>query len=211
MKYEFTGEVKVWCGIRLKRFRAIATFAGIAKGEVGGWIEKEENLSQVSGDAWVYENARVYGNALVYGDARVYGNALVYGDARVSDHARVYGDARVYGNALVYGHAQVSGDALVYGDARVYGNALVYGHAQISDNASLVMVGPIGSRNAQLTVTADADIGVRFSTGCFTGSRDQFVAAVAKTHASGKFRQQYDLALALADCSIVAGVPDEAT
>lgn len=37
MKYEFTGEVKV----------------------IGGWIEKEENLSQV------------YGNARVYGDAQV--------------------------------------------------------------------------------------------------------------------------------------------
>lgn len=41
---------------------------------MGGYIEKEENLSQ-SGDAWVYGNAKVYGDAWVSGNAEVYGNA----------------------------------------------------------------------------------------------------------------------------------------
>jgi hypothetical protein len=54
------------------------------KGDKGGWIEKQSNLT---GDAWVYGDAWVSGNAEVFGDARVYGDALVYGDARV------YGDA----------------------------------------------------------------------------------------------------------------------
>jgi len=35
-------------------------------GDLGGWIEKDENLS---GDAWVYGDAQVYGDARVYGDA----------------------------------------------------------------------------------------------------------------------------------------------
>ena len=139
-KYCFTGETKVFAGITLKRIRALVSFGAVVKGELGGWIESESNLSQISGNAWVH------------------------------------------------------GDAWVSGNARVHGNA------------SLLTVGPIGSRNATLTVTADAKIGVRFSTGCFTGSRDQFVAAVAKDHPYGQFRQQYDLAVALADCSIVPGV-----
>lgn len=37
-------------------------------GELGGYVEKEENVSQ-DGNAWVYGNARVSGNAWVYGDA----------------------------------------------------------------------------------------------------------------------------------------------
>ena len=41
-----------------------------SSGEIGGWIECEENLSQ-SGDAWVSGNALVSGNARVYGDAEV--------------------------------------------------------------------------------------------------------------------------------------------
>ena len=63
-KFEFTGETQVWLGIKLHRIRAVAAIAafGVAAGDIGGWIEKEENLS-------------VYGNAWVYGDAQVSGNA----------------------------------------------------------------------------------------------------------------------------------------
>jgi carbonic anhydrase/acetyltransferase-like protein (isoleucine patch superfamily) len=114
----------------------------LSDGELGGYIEKEENLSQI-GDAWVSGSAQVYGNAQVYGDAQVFGDAQVYGNARVSGDAWVYGDAQVYGNARVsgdawvYGDAQVSGDARVYGDAQVSGSAQVYGNAQVSGDAQV--------------------------------------------------------------------------
>ena len=100
-KYEFTDETKEFCGVTLRRIRAKAAFGIVAKGEIGGWVEKENNL-QVSGDAWVYGDARVSGDAWVYGDARV------SGDAWVSGNARVYGNARVSGNALVSGNAAIN-------------------------------------------------------------------------------------------------------
>ena len=53
---------------------------------MGGYIEKEENLSQ-SGNAWVYGDARVSGNAKVSGDAEVSGDAKVSGNAEVSGNA----------------------------------------------------------------------------------------------------------------------------
>ena len=106
--FEFTGETKVFLGITLKRIKASVSFSTVIKGQIGGWIEKEENLS---GNAWVSGNAQVYGNAWVFGYARVYGNARVY------DNARVYGNAQVYGDAWVFGDAQVYGNAWVYGDA----------------------------------------------------------------------------------------------
>lgn len=53
---------------------------GVKKGDIGGYIEKEENLY---GNAWVFGNARVYGNAEVYGNARIFGNARVFDDAEV--------------------------------------------------------------------------------------------------------------------------------
>jgi hypothetical protein len=97
MKFEFTGEVKVFHGFELKRIRACVTFGDVRAGELGGWIKSEKNLS-ATGNSWVY------GNAKVYGDAEVYGNAKVYGDAEV------YGGAEVYGNAKVYGGAEVLGE-----------------------------------------------------------------------------------------------------
>ena len=96
-KYEFTGEIKVVFGINFKRIRAIINFGCVVAGEIGGWIECEENLSQ-SGNAWVYGDAWVSGNARVYGDASVSGNAMVYGDADVKkdDDYMVIGGAGRY-------------------------------------------------------------------------------------------------------------------
>lgn len=73
-KYELTGEVKVKFGVTFKRIRALIDFGNVKKGELGGFIEKEENLSHEN-NAWVSGNARVYGNARVSGNAEVSGNA----------------------------------------------------------------------------------------------------------------------------------------
>lgn len=59
-KYELTNETKIWCGKTLYRIKALKSFGNILKGELGGFIEKEDNLSQ-DGDAWVSGNARVSG------------------------------------------------------------------------------------------------------------------------------------------------------
>lgn len=52
-KYEFTGETKVFLNKTLHRIRAVVDFGTVHAGDVGGWIEKEENLNHC-GDAWVY-------------------------------------------------------------------------------------------------------------------------------------------------------------
>lgn len=51
-KYEFTGETKVMAGVTLKRIRALISFGFVAKGEIGGFIEDEKNLSH-GRNAWV--------------------------------------------------------------------------------------------------------------------------------------------------------------
>ena len=87
-KYELTEETKTLAdGTVLHRIRAVKDFAladgtEVLAGDLGGWIEKEYNLSH-GGDAWVYGDARVYGDAEVFGDALVYGYAEVCGDAEV--------------------------------------------------------------------------------------------------------------------------------
>ena len=145
-KYELTDETKTIAdGTVLHRIRAVRDFTlsdgtKVLAGDLGGWIEKEGNLSRV-GSAWVYGDACVYGDALVYGDAFVYGSARVYGDARVCGSsyvcgdARVCGSARVYGDAFAYGSARVCGDAFVYGSARVCGDAFVHGSARVYGDA----------------------------------------------------------------------------
>ena len=96
-KFELTANSKMHLGKKLFQIKALISFGNVEEGDLGGFIEKEDNLSQ-SGNAWVSGNARVYGDAWVSGNAEVSGNAWVYGNAEVSGNARVPGNAWVSGN-----------------------------------------------------------------------------------------------------------------
>ena len=145
-KYEFTDETIKVDGHTLHRIRAVRCFSDVKAGELGGWVEKEDNLSQmdnawIGGDAKVYGSAKVccdanvYGNAVVCGDAKVYGNAEVYDRAKVYDNARIYGDAEIYDDAKVYGFAEIWDNAFICDYAKVYGDAIVHNYAMVEDNA----------------------------------------------------------------------------
>ena len=218
-KYEFTGETKVVFGKTLHRIKALISFGSIKAGELGGWIEKEENLShdgntwvtgnaevsgnaRVSGDAWVTENARVSGNARVTGDARVTENAWVTGNARVTENARVSGNAEVSGNTWVTGNAEVSGGAWVTGNAEVSGGAWVTGNAWVTGIGTIFWIGGIGSRNGTTTFFACKDKKVRVSCGCFYGDLDEFAAKVQETHGDNDHAKVYMLAIEMAQTRI---------
>ena len=61
-KFELTSEFVTFLGKKLFRIKALISFGNVKEGELGGFVEKEENLDQ-SGNAWVSGDARVYGNA----------------------------------------------------------------------------------------------------------------------------------------------------
>ena len=76
-KYELTNETKTLAdGTVLHRIRALRDIPrfGVKAGELGGFVEGENNLSQ-DGDAWVSGDAKVFGDACVYGNACVSGSA----------------------------------------------------------------------------------------------------------------------------------------
>ena len=182
-KFELTTDTKTWIGRKLFRIRALISFGDVKEGELGGYIEKEENLDH-NGNAWVYGNALVCGNAQVYGNAQVSDNARVSGNAWVSDNAWVYDNARVSDNAWV------SDDALVSGDARVFGDARVSDNARVSDDADYTTIKGFGTefRTTTFFRCKGGSIGVR--CGCFYGNLDQFRDQVKRTR-EGKIAEEY--------------------
>jgi hypothetical protein len=104
------------------------------------------------------------------------------------------GNAWVFGNAQVYGNAWVSGNARVSGDARVYGDAQVCGDARVSGDASIMWISRIGSENGTLTVCTGKS-GLVAVRGCFSGSLDEFAAAVYDKHGGTQIADEYALAI----------------
>lgn len=119
----------------LRRIRAVRDMPeiGVKKGDPGGFIEWDFNLSHRN-QCWVYGNARVYACA------RVSGNAYLYQYAEAYDRARIFEDADVSGCAKVYGHAKVNGFVSIFDHAEVFDNAqicesaLVFRNTKVSGN-----------------------------------------------------------------------------
>ena len=204
-KYELTAETKVnFLGKTLFRIKALVSFGNVEAGELGGYIEKEENLSHY-GNAWVSGNARVSGNAEVCGNARVCGNAEVCGNARVCGNAWVSGNARVCGNAWVSGNARVCGNAEVCGNARVCGNAWVSGNAEVCGDADYTTIKGFGSCFRCTTFFRCKDKQVRVSCGCFYGTIPEFRAKVKETHGDTKIAKEYLMIADLMDMHFERG------
>ena len=185
-KFELTSEFNLnFFGRKFFRIKALVNIEryGVKAGDLGGWVEKEDNLSQ-SGNAWVSNNAEVSGNACVSGDAVVSGNAKVSGNACVS------GDAEVSGNAWVSGNAEVSGNACVSGDAWVSGNAEVSGNACVSGDADYAVIKGFGTVYRPTTFFRCHDGEVRVTCGCFYGTIDEFREQVKRTR-KGKVADEY--------------------
>ena len=134
-------------GVTLHRIMATRDSLHAKAGQLGGFVESEDNLG---GEAWVDDNAEVWGEAFVYcyayvsGNARVCGNARVYGKAQIYGHACVGVDARVYDNANVHEKAYVGGQAEVHGQAEVEGIAKVKDEAEVTGHARVLGWAKIG-------------------------------------------------------------------
>jgi len=189
-------------GVKLFQIKCTKSFKYAKEGDLGGYVEKDENLDQesdawvsgnaeVSGDAWVSGDARVSGDAWVSGNAEVSGDAWVSGNAEVSGNARVYGYAEVAGNARVAGNAWVAGNARVAGNAWVSGNARVYGYAEIDNNNKHCGFDCFGSANRHTHAYLTKENKVEITCGCFRGSIEEFEKRVEETHSGTIYEKQY--------------------
>lgn len=207
-KYEMTSNTKEFLGHKLFQIRALKDFDDVKAGDLGGYIEKEENLSH-DGNAWVYDNVKVYNNAKVFCDAQVHGDALIYSNARIFDKAKVYGNTWVCGNALIYDNAQIYDavqiyenvkiydnaqiydNASVYGNARVFGDAQVLGNALICDSADYICFKGFGSKSRNTTMFRTRNGNIIVKCGCFTGNLKEFSEKIKETHGNTKYAKEY--------------------
>ena len=114
------------------KIKALNSFADVAKGQTGGAVSSESNLSQF-GDCWIYDNGASVGNAKVHGNAKVYDNAVVAESGQVYDCAKIGGNSIVKGSAQVYDCARVLENAVVDGNSKIRGLMRVYGENCVKD------------------------------------------------------------------------------
>lgn len=119
-KFKLTDETREIDGVAAYRIQALQDFGDVQAGELGGFIEREENLAYEENDlSWVYDNSAVIG------DSRVMGNSTIDRDSSVKDSN--VSDSKVR-QSMVEG--STLNDTLLTKQAEVYDSSLddVYAH-----------------------------------------------------------------------------------
>ena len=169
-KYKLTDEFITMGYRKLYRIEALKDFSNVKKGEKGGFIESEDNLSQ-NGNCWVYKNAKVFENANIYGDAKIFENSIVSGNAKIYGYAKIYGNALIYENAVVCETAEVSEFAIVDG------NAMISGDATVVSNSDYIVFKNWWSSGRYFTWTRSNNM---WSVGCFYGTGEELIEKAYK-------------------------------
>ena len=86
--------------------------------------------------------------------------------------------------------ASIVGNSIIEG-LRAGANKCRFYNAKIESDADYIAIANIGSRNDTLTAYRCANSQTGVTTGCFTGSIDEFVAAVKDAHGDNKYAKDY--------------------
>ena len=133
-KYELTDETMKFYRnsddvYTLHRIRALRNFSDVKKGDLGGWVESESNLSQ-KGNCWIYDESKVFNNARICDGASVHDEATVYFGAIIQDNSKILNQASISGR-----YAHVAGNSIIKDNAVIM-NAIL-SNCNICDEAEI--------------------------------------------------------------------------
>ena len=126
----------------------------VKKGDLGGYVEKEENLSH-EGGCWIFEEAEVRDNARVEENARLVGRSLVKDNAVIKGYSCLATNAYVWGNAVLDGATQMKGYVSIGGNSTTNGYVCIHGECQVRGDSVLdghiFLNGTVVVENVKLT------------------------------------------------------------
>lgn len=203
-KFKLTDATKDFGGTKVHRIVAVKDFGNIRAGHLGGWIEKEENLTH-AGDCWIYDEGIVLNDACIRDNAQVRDEAVVSGYADVGRDAKVLDQAFVTDEVLVTDKAMVRDNAVICDESCIMGNALILNnsfvrnavvndHVCIQDNAVIIDA----TLNGHAYVCDDAVV-----------DSDVMIGGYSRLDRKSKLIQSEDYSAAFIRCSLLGIETDE--
>jgi hypothetical protein len=165
-KYRLTDERIEFDGRILFRIEALRNFGIVQKGELGGFVESEKNLSH-AGDCWLFQNTKACKKAWICENGRMFDESSATGSAKLFGSGVLSGQAKISSSDRIGGLARVSKQATVRGNVEITSRILLTGNALVESDTDYMSVSPwIGSQDV-LSVYRSANGVLECSTlGC---------------------------------------------
>ena len=168
-KYELTEdsrEIKIDEKIiKLHRIRALEDYSKVKKGDIGGWVESEDNLDLFCGYSWIYDDAIVCGNAIASGYCQIRENAIITDNAEIRDFAKISGNVKIFDNCIICKHAEIADNVIISGKCCISGETEVNKNVRISGNVFIHGYSSVITDNVQIMDNVEIDAVKDYTTG----------------------------------------------
>lgn len=184
-KYKLREDLYIYYhGKKLYRIEALKDFDDVKKGDLGGYIEGEHNLSHLY-TCWLYDysmaydNARVSMDAKLYNEVKAYNNCKIQGNSKIRDYCNIGENARITDNSQLGDYCIVQGNSLVHGNSIIEGDTIIDDWAEITGDAILAVTEDYyicknyWSSGRYITYTRSNKV---WKVGCFYGTGEELIA-----------------------------------
>ena len=125
-----------WKGHTLHRIRALRDFGDIRKGDIGGFVENENNLSH-KGNCWIYDDAKAMDNSIMYDNSRICDKSELHDDSRMYNYTRMYDYSELHNNSIMNDDSEMHDISKMYGNSIMYDYSEMYGDSELNNKAKL--------------------------------------------------------------------------
>ena len=119
-----------WKGHTLHRIRALRDFGDIKKGDIGGFVENENNLSH-KGNCWIYDDAKAMDDSIMYDNSRIYDKSELHDDSIMHNYTRMYDYSELHNNSIM------NDDSAMYDNSTMYDYSIMYDNSEMYNNSTL--------------------------------------------------------------------------
>ena len=125
-----------WKGHTLHRIRALRDFGDIRKGDIGGFVENENNLSH-KGNCWIYDDAKAMDDSIMYDNSRICDKSELHDDSRMYNYTRMYDYSELHNNSIMNDDSEMHDISKMYGNSIMYDYSEMYGDSELNNQVKL--------------------------------------------------------------------------
>ena len=141
-KFELSNITMEYKGRTLYRIKATKDFSDVNKGDLGGWVQYEENLSQ-QGNCWLYDDSkcmdesRVTDNSIMrdftemYNCSKMHDYSKMYDYSKMHNYSKMYSDSIIYDYSKMYDHARMFADSAMFGASEMHDYSEMHGSSRM--------------------------------------------------------------------------------
>ena len=125
-----------WKGHTLYRIRALRDFGDIRKGDIGGFVENENNLSH-KGNCWIYDDAKAMDDSIMYDNSRICDKSELHDDSEMYNYTRMYDYSELHNNSIMNDNSEMHDISKMYGNSIMYDDSEMYGDSELNNQVKL--------------------------------------------------------------------------